>query len=399
MPRFVYQAISREGRAVRGEIEADSEYAARRQLLAQGLVPSALAPAHAPRAEAASRSQRMRLSRRDWTVFLQGFAALIAAGEPVAEALAALAEQEERARLRRFLQALHQRILEGQGLGQALAELGAPSEISRMIAAGEETGELVAVAEQLAEGLARRERLRAEAKAKLSYPLIVMLFGALVLVLMLVYVVPNVVRVFAHAHAELPWLTRAVIAASEAVKAYGLWGLAGMAAAGAGLRALLRRPRWRERSHRLLLRAPVIGRLVWGLEAARFCRTFGMLLAGGVEMLGALHIAAQSLSLVPLRRIAEAAREAVREGKALAPVLAPMLPPLAARMVRIGEASGRLDALLLKAAEHLEQETGLRLNRFVQLIEPMTVVLIAVGVGILAAAILLPLVQMSTLVR
>lgn len=400
MSLFRYEAMDARGRIRRGEIEAATERAARQTLKERGLAARRLSPA----AEAREPGQPVRggrLREEEVALFLEQLAALTEAGMPLAEALAAIAEGAERPALRRALTDARRRVLEGESFAAALRAQGLGDVVCNMVAAGEETGQLEAVAARLAGMLERRRELRQEMLSATLYPAIVMGFGVLVMMFLLAAVVPRVVGVFAHAGAELPWLTRAVISLSAFLRHDGLWLAAGAAALTWAWRLASRRPDWRKLRDAWLLRLPVAGSLLVRLELARYARTLGMLLAGGVPALEAMHIANQGWSLAPLREVGARAREAVREGGSLAEALAasPIIPPLAARMARVGEQSGKLDSMLLKLAAHYETETMRRLKRMVTVAEPLLVLVMAAGVGALAMAILLPIVQMNELVR
>ncbi len=396
MARFRYEALDARGRVRRGELEAEHERAARRLLKREGLVPRSVAPAAGARAGAA-----LRVRLGEWRSLFEQLAVLLEAGAPLAEALAAIAEHEEGARVRALAARLHGRVLEGAPLAEALAGAGAPEALWRMVQAGEEAGALAAVCARIAEMLAARLAAREELLSIALYPMIVLAAGVVVAWALLAFVVPQVARVFAHAHAELPLVTRIVLAASAFARDWGGWLLLALLAAAAALVWARRRPALRARMDALLLRVPLLGRLWLRAELARAMRTLGLLLGGGVPLLAALGIAAQGAALAPVRALLSAAREAVREGGTLSRALAasPLVPPLVVRFARMGEAGGVLDRMLLRVGEQMEAELARRIRRMLTLLEPLLVVLMAVGVGTMAAAILLPLVQMNELVR
>ncbi len=400
MSLFQYEALDARGRRRRGEIEADSERAARAALKAQGLVPRALAPVDRV-AQGGREGGRGRLGAAETALFLQQLATLIEAGMPLVEALGSIAEGMEKPRARRVIAAVRRQVVEGEAFAAALRAQGFEEIICNMIAAGEETGQLEAVAMRLSELLERRQSLKSDLLSATLYPAIVTGFGVIVMMFLLAVVVPQVVSVFARAGGELPWLTRAVIAASDFLRANGGALAAAFVAAIALWMLAMRRPAWRARRDRALLMLPGVSSLLVKVETARFARTLGMLLSGGVPALAAMHIANQGWALAPLRALGEQAREALREGGALAEALAAgaLLPPMAIRLIRVGEQSGRLDAMLLKLADYYETEVSRGLKRMLTVIEPLLVLVMAVGVGALALAILLPIAEMNELVR
>ncbi|MDX8401043.1 MAG: type II secretion system F family protein [Mariprofundaceae bacterium] len=399
MGLFHYEALDARGRRQRGEIEADSERAARQALKARGLLPRSLAPADA--GVPAGSKGRGRLSPGETALFLQQLATLIEAGMPLAEALASIAEGMEKPRARRMIAAVRRQVVEGSTFADALRAQGFEEIICNMVAAGEETGELEAVAMRLSALLERRLALHSDLLSATLYPAIVMGFGVVVMMFLLAVVVPQVVGVFEHAGGELPWLTRAVIGVSDFLRVHGGVLLLGALALVVAWRLAMRWPTPRAWRDRLWLALPGVAGLLVKVDVARFARTLGMLLAGGVPALSAMHIANQGWSMAPLRALGERARESLREGGSLAAALEKggWLPPMAVRLIRVGEQSGRLDAMLLKLADYYEGEISRSLKRMLTVAEPLLVLLMAVGVGALALAILLPIAEMNELVR
>ena len=145
----------------------------------------------------------------------------------------------------------------------------------------------------------------------------------------------------------------------------------------------------------------MLASLLRKVEIARFSRTLGMLLSGGVSTLAAMHIANQSLTLLPLRKVGEAAREALREGGSLSQTFrnSGVVPHLAVQLIAVGEQSGKLDVMLLRVADQYEQESSRNLKRMLTVVEPALMLVMAVMVGLMAVAILLPIVEMNSLVR
>ncbi len=399
MSLFLYEAVDARGRSLSGEVEADSERAARRLLKGRRLVPRRIRPA--PAAQPAVPGGRRHLSGEDTMTFLQQLAALFGAGVPLADALGSIAEGMESGRARRSVMAMRQHVLEGGSLAQALRRQGLDEVVCNMVAAGEETGQLEAVANRLADLLEHRQRLRQELLSATLYPAIIMGFGMLVLMFLLAYVVPQIMTVFDRAGSALPRVTVWVITASSLFRHYGLHMLGLLVLAGIGYRLAMRMPEFRRRRDAALLHLPGAGNLLAKIETSRFAHTLGMLLSGGVPILPAVQIALESLRLAPVREAVTGAGEALREGGSLAGSLrqSRAIPSLAVQMIQVGEQSGRLGEMLLRVAGNYEQEASRHLKRTVTLLEPLLILLMALMVGALAMAILLPIVQMNDLIR
>ena len=226
-------------------------------------------------------------------------------------------------------------------------------------------------------------------------------FGLLVMLFLTTVVIPKMVAVFERAGGDLPALTRVVIALSDFLRAYGGWLVVALAALMLLYRLMMKRASVRRRRDAWLLRIPGVSMLLTTIETARFSRTLGMLLSGGVPALSAMLIANQSWSLTPLKEIGEQAREALREGESLASALqhGGYIPSMATQLLSVGEQSGQLDTMLLRIADHYEKEVSRNLSRMLTIAEPLLVMVMAVGVGALAMAILLPIVDMNQLVK
>ena len=399
MSLFVYEAVDARGRVRRGEIEADSDRDARARLKSDGLMARRLQPAKVVHRE--GRKAVRPLDDAATITFMQQLATLLAAGMPVAEALESIAGGMESRHARRLVNSLRQQVLEGGALADAMQQAGFDDVVCNMVAAGEETGQLDAVSSRLSGLLEHQRELRQELLSAVLYPLVVTGFGMLVMGFLLTVVVPQVAGVFARAGGELPWLTSLLIAVSGGLRAYGVWILLLLVALAAAYRTGMRRPAFRRRRDALLLRLPGLRGLLRKIETARYARTLGMLLGGGVPVLSALHIASQSLQLEPMREAALAARESMREGESLADRLraSGYIPHMAVRLIAVGEQSGQLDSMLIRVADTFDADASRTLKRLVTLLEPLLVMLMAVMVGVLALAILLPIMEMNELVR
>ncbi|MDQ6972743.1 MAG: type II secretion system F family protein [Mariprofundaceae bacterium] len=400
MSLFAYEAVDHRGRTQKGEIEADSERAVRSQLKGKSLIARRITPARSKHNGPDQEALRS-LDDTETITFMQQLATLLAAGLPMSEALDSIAGSMESKRGRQLVVALRQQVMEGNALAAAMQETGFDDVVCNMVAAGEETGKLEVVSSRLAQVLEQSRELRQEVMSAVLYPMVVSGFGLLVMAFLLTVVVPQIAGVFARAGGDLPVLTSMIISLSTLLREHGLWLVAGLVLLVLAYRFAMRLPNLRRRRDALLLALPGVGTLLRKMETARYARTLGMLLAGGVPVLSALNIASQSLLLEPVREAAMAAREAMREGESLAERLrlSGYVPHLAIRLIAAGEQSGQLDAMLIRVADTFDTETSRNLKRLVTVLEPLLVMLMAVMVGVLAMAILLPIMEMNELVR
>ena len=405
MSGFEYSALDQGGREKHGVIEADTERHARTLLRERGLAPLAVEAirAAAEHAGVRERFSRPGLSRKGLALLTRQFATLERAGLTIEECLNVLIEQTESAGARRLLAAVRARVLEGQSLSRGLSAFPSafPDIYRAMIEAGEQSGKLGEVLERLADYTENREGLRDRMVIAFIYPAILVVFALAVVGGLLAYVVPQVTRVFVNLGQQLPLATRILIAMSDFVRANGLAVLAALVAAYIVARLLLRDEGRRARWHAFLLRVPVMGRLIRGVNAARFADTLGILTNAGVPLLSSLQSAAAVLNNLPMRAAVEESVRRVREGAALAPSLgsAKLFPPVVIHLIASGEATGRLDTMLARAAEAQSREVDNWVRGLTALLEPLLIVAMGLVVLFVVVAILLPIFDMNTLVR
>ncbi len=405
MSGFEYNALDAAGRETRGVIEADTERHARSLLRERGLAPLAVEGIRSVAAQSrlSERFSRPGLSRGGLALLTRQFATLVRAGLTIEECLNVLIEQSDSARARRLLAAVRARVLEGQSLSHSLAEYpdSFPQIYRAMVEAGEHSGRLGDVLERLADYTESRESLRDKVIIAFIYPALVTVVALAVVGLLLVYVVPQVTRVFVNLGQALPLATRILIAMSDFVRASGAFALAALVGAFVAAKFLLRDEARRRRWHGWLLRLPLAGRLIRGVNAARFADTLGILTASGVPLLASLQSAAAVLTNLPMRAAVDEAVRRVREGGALAPSLgaAKLFPPLVIHLIASGEATGRLDTMLARAAEAQARELENWIRGLTALLEPLLILAMGGIVLFVVVAILLPIFEMNTLVR
>jgi general secretion pathway protein F len=399
MSVFAYEALDGRGRRQKGEIEADSERGARQKLKARQLVVRKLSTIE--KQQRGKDGGQPHLNASETVLFLQQLSTLSEAGMPLIDALGSIADGMSKQASRRAVFSIRKKVLEGGSLAEALRAQHFDEVICNMVAAGEETGQLEAVASRLAQLLEHRQQLNQDLLSATLYPAIIMGFGVLVMLFLTTVVIPKMVAVFERAGGDLPTLTKVVIALSDFLRAHGGWLIVALAALILGYKLLMRKPSARQCRDEWLLRLPGISTLLVTIETARFSRTLGMLLGGGVPALAAMLIANQSWSLLPLKAIGEQAREGLREGESLASALehGGHIPSMAIQLLAVGEQSGQLDTMLIRIADHYEKEVSRNLSRMLTIAEPLLVMFMAVGVGALAMAILLPIVEMNQLVK
>src|SRR5882762_10222991 len=401
MEAFQYEALDAAGRTVSGVVQADTARQARMQLRAQGLLPSMIGQVHAR--ERARQLWARGLSAAELSLVTRQLATLLESGLTMEQALNALIEEAAQPMTREVLTGVKTEVTAGLSLAGALGayEKSFPDFYRALVHGGEESGALPTVLEHLADYLDARQALRQKTSLALLYPALVAIVAILIVSGLLIYVVPQVVQVFQQSRQSLPLLTRALIGLSDFLRAawpYLLLVIVGMASAA---HLALRRPATRRRWHALLLRLPWLGSLIRGVNTSRFASTLAILVGGGVPLLSALDSGARVMTNMVMREAIEGAIERVREGASLARALGEtrVFPPLLVHLVASGEASGKLEQMLERAARLETQALERRLAVFLTLLEPAMILVMGGIVLLIVLAILLPIIEINQLVH
>ena len=404
MSAFNYQAVDFTGKKLSGVVEADSERAARAVLRERGLVPLSVTTVSETGGKRSSIKEWFNApSRGELALSTRQLASLLEAGLSVENALQTLSLQAPSERSRAVFAAVRSEIMAGQSLHQAMATFPRffPGIYRALVKAGELSGGLAGVLGELASHLEEREALRMKVGLALIYPAAITVIALLVVTGLLIYVVPQIVSVFQQTRQTLPWLTRALIGASNFAKLTGWIWLVSLIGLGWFFRWRYQDEHFRYRWQSWLLKLPLIGNLLRLEEAARFGNVLAILLTGGVPLLTALQTASESASTLVFRQALEAVAEHVRQGVPLHRALAeyPIFPPLLIHLAANGEASGKLSLLLAQSSRQLQRELEFRLGWLIGLFEPLLIVGMGGMVLVIVLAILLPIIDMNVLVK
>jgi general secretion pathway protein F len=400
MPTFRYSAFNKGGGEVAGVVDAATLNDARLQLKQKGLFAKDIAPAE----EKGGRwSFGSRVSVPELSLATRRLATLLGSAVPVYEAVATLWEQEAPGELKRVLGRVRDRLAEGQGLAQALG--AEPKVFSEsyvgMVAAGEASGALEVVLERLAEFQEDQAEVRSRVTTALIYPSLMVLVGFGVMLFLLAVVIPKIVVVFDQSKATLPLVTIMLIKASTFVRK-GWWALLlGLLALVILLQKLSKREEFLKKRDRLLLKLPIIGSLWQRLILSRFAKVLGLLLASGVPIIKALEITSEALVNREYRSFLVTAKESLIQGGSLSGSLkqSHLFPPLLTHMSAVGEKSGELDRMLIKAGEAYEKEFNASVTRSMALLEPLLILGMGGCIGFMVVAVLLPIFQLNELVK
>lgn len=386
MATFRYRALQRDGSALSGQIEATDRRSAAEQLRRGGAAPIELHPIATPRARTGARATGSAAGATS----IGELAVLIEAGLQLDRALALAIENVEDRRVAVHLADILRDVREGMPLSRAMAlkpDLFSPT-ATAMTEAGEANGQLGAALTRLADTLEREAELRRLVVSSMIYPAALLTVALGVVLLMLLFVVPQFETMFAGAQGKLPTATILVMTASRIARHYGLAILLGIGVAGAALAGAMRQPAVRLARDRLVLALPLLGELVRRIETARFARTLGALIEGEVGLPSALALAQRTIVNRVLGSAIARVAEGVKQGGGLTAPLAASgaLPRLAIGFLRTGEETSQLGMMLTRLANVLDRDVRTRLERLIGILTPLiTVVLGATVAGIIAA--------------
>lgn len=406
MTAYRYKALNGAGKLVKGVLEGDSDRHIRAQLRSRELRPVEVSEAGARQNAGKNFSLtalRPGLKSGELALITRQLATLVASALPLDECLQAAAEQSRKSRIKAMLLQVRSKVAEGYTLANGMAQFPqAFGEMYRaMVHAGEQAGQLAPVLEQLADYTETRQHTAQKLKMALIYPMVLIGVAIAVVTALMVFVVPELVGIFAHTKKALPPLTVALIATSDFLRDYGIYLLAAVLLSAVGFRRLLSNPGRKYQWHRLLLRIPGIGSVLVTMDTARFSSTLSILMASGVPLLDALRIAGAVMDNLVLRDASRHIALRVQEGSSLNKALAQesFFPPMMVHMVASGETSGDLETMLARSATNQERELEMTLGVVMGLFEPFMVVFMGGLVLTIVMAILLPIFDLNTMVR
>jgi general secretion pathway protein F len=405
MPSFRYVAIDGAGQVQRGIMEATDQASVIDRLQRQGQIPM--------RAEPAGRTgffdgllsaefgRRRSLSKQDVANVTRELAIMLSAGQDLDRALRFLVDTAASPRVRKIMDEVRDKVRGGTALAAALAQQ--PQSFNRLyiglVRAGEAGGTLGDTLDRLALLLERERGLAATIQSAMLYPILLLITAIGSVTFLLTFVLPQFVPMFAESGAQLPTLTRFVIGLGDFVQRFGLWTLLGLIIIGVAIRQLLKDPARRLPVDRLLLRLPIVGRLIRETLAARFTRTLGTLLKNGVPLIGALGIVREAIGNLAAVRAVETATNSAKGGAGLSRPLgeAKIFPLRTIHLLRLGEETAQLGQMALRAAEIHEEQSRLIVQRLVSLLVPVITIAMGMAVAAIVGSLLLAMLSLNDL--
>ncbi|PHS18782.1 MAG: type II secretion system protein GspF [Kangiella sp.] len=403
MAAFEYVALDTKGKQIKGVMEGDTPRQIRQLLKEKNLIPIDVESINKRDKSSGTSTKagvsKLKIGAADLALITRQIATLIRAAIPVEETIKAVAEQCEKTKQKTMLLGIRARVVEGHSLADALSEYPRVfSELYRsMVAAGEKSGHLELVLERLAEYTESRQAISQKITGALVYPVILSVVSIGIVGFLLGSVVPEITKSFTKSGQELPWLTEALLSLSDYVQSWGVLTFIIIFAMVSGFKYLLRTPSLRLKWDKWKINAWIIGKVIRGLNAARFARTLAILNASSVPLLEGLKIAGDVMTNAELKvAVAEAATR-VSEGSGIKVSLQQCgyFPPMMLHMIASGESSGQLEEMLDRAADNQEVQFDNMVSVMMDLIGPIMILIMGAFVFMIVLAIMLPVFELS----
>lgn len=392
MTAYHFRAVSSDGKSRTGTLSAEDEKRVAQELRKQGLIP--LYIGLTPQGKRELALPKFHFGRkRDVLFFTQELSTLLNAGVPLDRAISITSELGEKAEFRGVVNDILRTLKGGKSLADSLATKPDyfPAIYVNMVRAGEASGSLASIFERLSEYEKTRDELRGYIVSSMVYPALLTVVGFGSIFTLMYFVVPRFAQAFTVSNMKLPFMTQLLMDTSAYVKAYGLWFLGGLAAAIVLFKSYISTADGKYWWDGFRLKLPLLGDALRKAETAQFTRAMGTLISNGVPLVQSLNISRGIMTNKRMADSLELVAQGVKRGEGLASPLsaAGMFPPLTAHLVAIGEETGRLDTMFLRAADIYDADTKAAIKRFTSLFEPLIILVMGVAVGALILSMLL----------
>ena len=401
MPAYQFTAMDVSGKQQKGVLEGDSARQIRQQLRDKALIPVSVHPVEQKDKTHHRQWLQKGMTAYDLALMTRQLSVLVAASIPLEEAIRAVGKQNEKPHVQNLLMAVRSKVLEGHSLASALQQSGRfPDLYIATIAAGERSGHLDLILDQLADYTENRFAMQKKVQGAMIYPIILMLMSFAIVMGLMTYVVPDIVKTFDQSKGALPLITVILMKASTVIRVAWPFMLVGSVLGIFLLARFLKTSAGHYAFDRLTLKLPLFGKLSRGINAARFASTLSILTKSGVPLVDALKIGAAVSSNWVIRDAVNVAAEKVTEGGNLASQLerSGYFPPMMVQMIKSGESSGELDRMLERASTMQDREVTTLISTLLALLEPLMLVLMASIVLVIVIAVMLPIVNMNNMI-
>jgi general secretion pathway protein F len=404
MAIYTYKGLDKTGKEVKDSVTSESLSQAKTKLRSLGVM---LLEIKEEKSSSQSKSSKMSFSLgpsvpiAELSLMTRQLATLIKAKIQIVEAFSALVDQTDNPRLKMVLSEIKQKVNEGSSLAASLKDY--PKIFNNvyvnMVEAGESSGTLEIVLLRLADFLEAQVKLRNKVKGAMTYPIIMIIVGSLMMSIIFIFVIPKITRIFVTMKKELPLQTKISIWISEFLQNYWYVVILGLIFSFFAFKRYITTEKGRARWDRFLLKCPIIGEIVMMINVSRFCSTLSTLLSSGVPILTAMKIVKNIVGNVHMQLAIEQSRSNIAEG---APLTNPLIksglfPPMVTHMIKLGEKSGELEPMLNIVAENYEDQVDTKLGGLTSVLEPIMMVGMGLAVAFIVFSVVVPMMEINTL--
>ena len=407
MPVFTYNAVDSDGKAYKGDIEAENKDVVITKLQRQRLMITSIKRKWAFSGLLSKNISSKKITQDDILLFSRQLAALVRARIPIEQALDVLIAQLEHPEMQSIIKNVRNEVISGMPLSSAMAKY--PKQFDNlyvgMLKAGEASGKLPEILVRTAKYMDRSARLRNKVKAALIYPALVVVVGVVVVVFILAFVIPKFEQMFASIGSDLPWLTKAMVYLSRDIMGkflmtfpINILSFGGLFALGFFLVKMATTDKGKYAVDNFMLSAPILGEYMKKVVFAKFSQTLGILVNNGVPILESLDLVSKTVGSIPIEKAILVSKEKIKEGEKIADTLRKnkYFPALVISMVHVGEQTGKLGEILEQISEFYDEEVEISTAQLTALIEPLMIIGLASVVAVIVVALYLPVFKMSS---
>ena len=396
MPAYSYEAVDKMGRKKRGNIEAASTDRAQSMLKGEGLIPLKVS-------EQSFLSKDVNIggsgvSKRDLSVFCRQFVSILNAGVPIVDAMGMMEDQTENKRLKKALGEVKANIAKGESFANAILERSDifPAMMINMVEAGEASGSIDVSLDRMATQFEKDTKMAGMVKKALIYPIVVVCVAIIVMIVMMAFVIPNFMEMFKDMDTKMPALTLAVMGAADFFKAYWFLVVGALIVIVIAIKIFSASQVGTEFLSKAAITIPAFKNFTVKTSSSRLARTLATLTSSGISMIDALDIAAKTMTNYMFRQAVVECKEEVKKGVPLSEPLkrSGLFPPMVVHMTKIGEETGDMDSMLTKMADYYDEEVESATANLMSVMEPVIILVIAVFVGILVGACVMPMLSL-----
>lgn len=395
---YIYKAKDIEGNNHNGNIQSPDIHSATAILRKKGLVVISVTTKSPPVNKFLDKFFN-RVSFTELVIITRQLATMVSSGLVLSEAIDILEEQQTNKVLKKALVQVSADIKGGLNLAQALSKCPDifPHLYINLVKAGEASGKLDSVLLQMADGLEKDREFQSKIRGAMIYPIIVLTMMVGVIIIMMIFVIPKLITLYSQSTVELPLPTKILVASSNMFTNYWWLGLIILVGAFIAINRWKKTPEGGLLFGKLILRTPLVGKIVTNVTLTNFNRTFGLLTSAGIPLLNSIEIVSDLTDNPVFRNALKAINAGVEKGLPFSSLLtASMFPKIVSRMIRVGEETGKVDEIFFKLAEYFESESDHMIKNLTVAIEPIVLIILGIGVAFLVISIILPIYKLTT---